>query len=276
LSTITRTPGHAPAATSNRTRMVTTAFLNLLWRDLWVTLREWPAFLAQTFMQPLFFLFIFGKVLPKIGAAQGGYSVLLLPGIIGLTTMLTAMQAVSLPLTLEFGFTKEIEDRLLSPLPVWMVAIQKMVFAAIRGLLAGAMIFPLGRLILGGAFTVSTGHLGLLALVALLGALGGAALGLTLGTFVQPSQIGLMFSLILTPLLFTGCVYYPWAGLRSLRWFQIVTCFSPLTYASEGFRASLVPQSPHMATAYILLGQIAFLILFTLLGVRGFLRKAID
>ena len=267
--------GHAPATTPNRTRMVTTAFLNLLWRDLWVTLREWPAFLAQTFMQPLFFLFIFGKVLPKIGAAQGGYSILLLPGIIGLTTMLTAMQAVSLPLTLEFGFTKEIEDRLLSPLPVWMVAIQKMVFAAIRGLLAGAMIFPLGRLILGSGFTVSTGHLGLLAVVSLLGTLGGAALGLTLGTFVQPSQIGLMFSLILTPLLFTGCVYYPWSGLHSLRWFQIVTCFSPLTYASEGFRSSLVPQSPHMATGYILLGQVAFLILFTILGVRGFLRKAL-
>ena len=164
--------------------------------------------------------------------------------------MLTAMQAVSLPLTLEFGFTKEIEDRLLSPLPVWMVAIQKIVFAAIRGLVAGAMIFPLGRLILGSAFTVSTGHLGLLALVALLGALGGAALGLTLGTFVQPSQIGLMFSLILTPLLFTGCVYYPWAGLKTLRWFQVVTCFSPLTYASEGFRAALVPQSPHMAVGF--------------------------
>ena len=119
-----------------------TAFVNLLWRDLWVTLREWPAFLAQTFMQPLFFLFIFGKVLPKIGAAQGGYSTLLLPGIIGLTTMLTAMQAVSLPLTLEFGFTKEIEDRLLSPLPVWMVAIQKIVFAAIRGLTGGGDDLP--------------------------------------------------------------------------------------------------------------------------------------
>jgi len=275
-NTVTLAPGHTPAATPNRTRMVATAFLNLLWRDIWVTLREWPAFLAQTFMQPLFFLFIFGKVLPKIGAAQGGYSVLLLPGIIGLTTMLTAMQAVSLPLTLEFGFTKEIEDRLLSPLPVWMVAMQKMVFAAVRGLVAGVMIFPLGRLILGGAFTVSTGHLGLLALVALLGALGGAAVGLTLGTFVQPSQIGLMFSLILTPLLFTGCVYYPWSGLGTLRWFQVVTCFSPLTYASEGFRAALVPQTPHMGVGYMLLGQVFFLVLFTILGVRGFLRKAID
>ncbi len=275
MSTITLAPGHALRATPNRTRMIATAFIFMLWRDLWVTLREWPAFLAQTFMQPLFFLFIFGKVLPKIGAAQGSYGVLLLPGIIGLTTLLTAMQAVSLPLTLEFGFTKEIEDRLLSPLPVWMVAIQKIVFAAIRGLIAGATIFPLGRIILGSGFKVSTAHLGLLVVVSILGALGGAALGLTLGTFVQPSQIGLMFSLILTPLLFTGCVYYPWAGLKSLRWFQVVTCFSPLTYASEGFRAALVPQSPHMAVGFLLLGQVFFLALFTALGVRGFLRKAI-
>jgi ABC-2 type transport system permease protein len=275
LSAFAQATGARPVATTNRIQMVSTAFLTILWRDLWVTLRDWASFLAQTFIQPLFFLFIFGKVLPKIGAAQGSYGVLLLPGIVGLTTMLTAMQAVSLPLTLDFGFTKEIEDRLLAPLPVWLVGVEKLVFAAIRGLVAGAMIFPLGRLILGSAFTVSISNPWLLAVVGVLGALGGAALGLTLGTYVQPNQIGLMFSLILTPLLFTGCVYYPWAGLKSLRWFQAITCLSPLTYASEGFRAALVPQSPHMATVIILLGQVGFLALFTALGIRGFLRKAL-
>lgn len=277
MSAITLTPGsRASTPTDNRAKMVTTAFGYLLWRDLWVTLREWPSFLAQTFMQPVFFLFIFGKILPKIGAAQGNYGGLLLPGIIGLTTLLTAMQAVALPLTLEFGFTKEIEDRLLSPLPVWLIGVQKMLFAAIRGLIAGALIFPLGKLILGSAFTVSTAHLPLLILVGLLGSFGGGALGLTLGTSVQPNQIGLMFSLILTPLLFTGCVYYPWAGLASLRWFQVVTCFSPLTYASEGFRAALTPQVPHMATPYVIGGQVLWLLLFGYFGVRGFIRKAID
>ena len=108
------------------------------------------------------------------------------------------------------------------------------------------------------------------------GAFVGAALGLAMGTFVQPAQIGLMFSLVLTPLLFTGCVYYPWALLSRLRWFQVVTCFSPLTYTTEGFRAALVPQLPHMAIHFIILGQVIFLSLFGYLGVRGFLRKAID
>jgi len=260
----------------SRTEMVWTAFVHLLWRDLWVTVRDWKAFLAQTLLQPVFFLFIFGSVLPRLGQTTGTYSVLLLPGIIALTTLLTGMQSVALPLTIEFGYTKEIEDRLLSPLPVWMVGIQKMVFAAMRGLLTGALIIPLGRLILGSGFAISTEHPILLVLVAILAAFEGAAVGLTMGTIIQPNQIGLMFSLILTPILFTGCVYYPWALLDRLRWFQVVTLFSPLTYASEGFRASLVPQSPHMPALAIIAGQIAFLILFGFLGIRGFLKRAID
>jgi ABC-2 type transport system permease protein len=260
----------------SKAEMIWTAFIYLLWRDLWVTLRDWKAFLAQTLLQPVFFLFVFGSVLPRLGQTTGAYSVLLLPGIIALTTLLTAMQSVALPLTIEFGYTKEIEDRLLSPLPVWMVALQKMVFAALRGLLTGALIVPLGRIILGSGFAISTDHLLLLPVIAVLAALAGAAVGLTMGTIIQPNQIGLMFSLILTPILFTGCVYYPWALLDRLRWFQIVTLFSPLTYASEGFRAALVPQAPHMPVPAIIAGQVVFLIFFSYLGIRGFLKRAID
>lgn len=230
----------------------------------------------MTLLQPIFFLFVFGRILPMLGQADAAYGTLFLPGIIGMTVLLTAMQAVALPLTIEFGYTKEIEDRLLSPLPVWMVGLQKLVFASIRGIISGVMIIPLGRIILGSGFSINLDHIPLLMMVAILGSFVGAALGLTMGTFVQPAQIGLMFSLVLTPLLFTGCVYYPWAMLDKLRWFQVVTCFSPLTYISEGFRAALVPQSPHMAIPVIILGQFAFFIFFGYLGVRGFLRKAID
>jgi ABC-2 type transport system permease protein len=256
--------------------MVATAFIHLLWRDLWVTLRTWQTFLAMTLLQPIFFLFIFGRLLPMLGQVDAGYGVLFLPGIISLTTMLTAMQAVSMPLVIEFGYTKEIEDRLLSPLPVWMVAIQKMVFAAIRGLIAGILIVPLGRLILGGGFAISLHYWWLLAIVGVLGSLGGAALGLTFGTNVEPTQIGLMFSVVLTPMMFTGCIQFPWAMLDRVRWFQFITCINPITYSSEGFRASLVPDMPHMPVWLILIGQLTFLVLFSYLGIRGFLRKAID
>ncbi len=256
--------------------MTAMAFAQLLWRDLWVTLRNWQTFLAMTLIQPVFFLFVFGRLLPMLGQANAGYGVLFLPGIISLTTVLTAMQAVSMPLVIEFGYTKEIEDRLLSPLPVWLVAVQKLVFAAIRGLVAGAMIVPLGRLILGGGFAISLEYWWLLAIVAVLGALVGAALGLVMGTSVQPAQIGLMFSVVLTPMLFTGCIYFPWAMLNRVRWFQVITCINPITYASEGFRASLVPNLPHMPVWFIVAGQLVFLVIFSYVGIRGFLRKALD
>ena len=256
--------------------MIATAFIHLLWRDLWVTLRTWPTFLAMTLLQPIFLLFTFGRLLPMLGQANTGYGVIFLPGIISFTTVLTAMQAVSMPLVIEFGYTKEIEDRLLSPLPVWMVAVQKMVFAAIRGLVAAAIIVPLGRLILGSAFQISLEYWWLLMVVAVLGALSGAALGLVMGTVVQPAQIGLMFSVVLTPMFFTGCIYFPWAMLNNTRWFQVITCINPLTYSSEGFRAALVPAMPHMPVGLIILGQIVSLALFGYFGMRGFLRKAID
>src|SRR5262249_40214232 len=39
------------------------AFLAVLHRDLYVTWKELPAFLAQVILQPFFLLFVFGKVL---------------------------------------------------------------------------------------------------------------------------------------------------------------------------------------------------------------------
>src|SRR3954452_11282526 len=130
------------------------AFLAILHRDLVVTGREFVPFLLQALMQPLFFLFIFGKVLPGIGLAAGNFASLMLPGIVALTGMIAAMQGVTLPLVLDLGFAREIDDRLLSPLPVWWVALEKVLFGAMRGVVASSMIFPLGRLILGSGFAV--------------------------------------------------------------------------------------------------------------------------
>jgi len=81
----------------------TTAFLAILRRDLYVTWRELPAFLAQVILQPLFLLFVFGKVLGALGYTRPGYANLLFPGLLALTAVVTGMQAVALPLVIEFG-----------------------------------------------------------------------------------------------------------------------------------------------------------------------------
>jgi ABC-2 type transport system permease protein len=252
------------------------AFFALCERDLWVTVRHEPiAFLSQALLQPIFFLFVFGRVLPEIGAAGPQYGEQLLPGVMALTLVLTSLQNTALPLVIEFSFTKEIEDRLLAPLPTAWVGAQKMVIAALRGIVAAVLILPLGELILPGGVDIAHAQwLGLIA-IWLVGSIVGAAMGLVMGTAVPPNRISVAFAIVLTPLIFTGATFYPWQGLSSLRWFQVVTLFNPLTYVSEGTRAALTAL-PHLGAGWIALGLFVSLIVFGGLGLRGFVRRAVD
>jgi len=226
-----------------RLSLAFTAFTAILHRDMVVTGRELIQFLLQAMMQPLFFLFIFGKVLPGIGLAKDGFAGLLLPGIVSLSGMLAAIQGVTLPLVLDLGFAREIDDRLLAPLPIWMVAAEKVLFGTFRGAFAAACIFPMAVLILGDAYAVRADRIGVLILMILLTGATGAAIGMLIGTIVRAEFISLMFALIFTPLIFTGCTYYPWAALSRIQWFQYLTLLNPLTYCSEGLRYAMVPEN---------------------------------
>jgi ABC-2 type transport system permease protein len=250
-------------------------FLALLWRDLFVTGREIWVFLVQVAIQPLFMLFVFARILSDLSFVRGDFSQVLLPGIVALTAFLTALQTVALPLVIEFGWTKEIEDRLLAPIPTPLVAVEKIVIAALRALVAALLMIPAGILILDQIPWRASG-LPLLVLVVVLGGWAGGAIGLILGTSVPPTRINIMFALILTPLLFTGATQYPWPLLDRLRWFQVVTALNPLTYCSEGVRAAMSPNVPHIApwiSVAILAGAGVVL---TAVGMRGFQRRAID
>ena len=266
--------------TQSRFSIAFTAFWSIFLRDMLVTGRELISFLIQVVLQPLFYLFIFGKVLPAMGTINSAFAALLLPGVVALTAFLTAFQGVTLPLVIDLGYSREIEDRLLAPLPVSIVAIEKIVVGVIRGVLAGALIFPLAWWILGDAYLVRTDLIGLLIALMVLVACTGATFGLFFGTIVQPDQISLLFSLVLTPLIFTGCIYYPW-GTLTLKWFQIAALFNPLTYAAEGLRYAMVPTfNGHvlqtMDLKWILIALSAATILFFVLGLHTFYRRVIS
>jgi ABC-2 type transport system permease protein len=263
------TPVRRPAGGPGR------AFVAVLWRDLYVTGRELPVFLAQVVLQPLFLLFVFGKVLTDLGFTQPGYTQVLFPGIVAMTAVLTGLQSTAFPLVIDFSFTKEIEDRLLAPLPVGMVAVEKVVFASLRALLAALVMLPIGTWVLGSIPWRASG-LPLFVTILVLGCLVGSCLGLILGTAVPANRINVIFALVLTPLLFTGASQYPWASLDQLRWFQVVTACNPLTYVSEGMRAALVPQVPHIRPWISVLVLVATIVVSLTVGIRLFLRRAVD
>ena len=247
----------------------------ILRRDLFVTGREFPIFLAQVILQPLFLLFVFGKVLTELGYAQADYQQVLFPGLVALAAVLTGLQSTALPLVIEFSYSNEIEDRLLAPLPVGAVAVEKVVFAAMRGFVAGAVMFPIGIWILGSVpWRASTGVAVVVMMV--LGSLLGAAMGLILGTYVPPNRINVTFALVLTPLIFTGSSQYPWPSLGHIRWFQVVSALNPMTYVSEGLRGLMAPQVPHISTGICFVVAVGYLLVLMVVGMYGFNRRALS
>jgi ABC-2 type transport system permease protein len=268
----------SPAATNaSKDRDVSTGsvFGALLRRDLRVARRELPYFLVRTLMQPVLFIIVFGFLLPKMGFVRGGYTTALLPGIIAVSLALSAVQAVALPMVQDFGWTREIEDRLLAPVPTELIASEKIVAGALQGIISALVVLPIARVIMGPIQGLSIEHIVPFIGITALSAMTFSSLGLLMGTAIAPQQIGFMFSIIIAPMLMFGCAYYPWRGLDRVPVMKYAVLVNPLVYVAEGMRGAITPEVPHMpivasASALVLLAGG-----FWFWGRRTFLRKAL-
>ena len=250
-------------------------FLALLARDAHVARRNLVPLLFQTFLQPLLFVFVFGRVMVGNGYLPPAYKSLLLPGIMAISMSFTGIWTVAMPLIAEFQFTREIEDRLLAPIDISWVAVEKVLAGLIQAIVAGLVVIPLAWIILRPGLELHLNHPLLFVGITLLVAGFSACGGLALGCSVDQQHIGLMFSMVLTPMIFFGCTYYPWSALSKFPILQKVVLINPLAYASEGLRAALVPQFPHLSTPLIVAALMVFDVLLLVVGLRQFQKKAI-
>ncbi|MGZ5306237.1 MAG: ABC transporter permease [Actinomycetota bacterium] len=254
------------------------AFGTMLLRDVAVLRKTFIQFALRTIMQPLLFVFVFTYVFPKIGQGVGGaggeqtFSSLLVPGVIAIACIFQGIQAVALPLVQEFGYSREIEDRVMAPLPVWAVAVEKLLAGALQGLVAAVIVFPLALFVPATPVHLTVQPLELLTLLPL-ACVTGAALGLLIGTRVSPRQVPLIFGIVVIPITFLGATYYPWASLTPIPWLKALVLLNPLVYMSEAMRVSLTPQFPHMALWAIYGGLILFTAVLAWFGISGFVKR---
>jgi len=82
--------------------------------------------------------------------------------------------------------------------------------------------------------------------------------------------------MVLTPMIFFGCAYYPWSALSNFPILQKIVLVNPLVYASEGLRGTLVPQFPHLPILVVFIGLVVFDSLLLTIGLRQFRRKAVS
>jgi len=266
----------APASHSS-SRLALAAFKGLLLRDLTVLRKSPGEFLARTIVQPLLLVLVLGYINPKIGlgpssgAGAVGLSTTLVAGMLAIVILFQGIQGVAIPLVREFGFTREIEDRVLAPIPVGLVALEKVVAGALQGLLAALVVFPIAIFVPAKAPDLAVDWPVLLTL-APLAALACSSLGLAFGTSFDPRSVMALFAVLLTPIMFLGCTLYPWSSLDSLRWVQLLTLANPLTYVSEGFRAAVTP-ADHLALPAVYAALAGYAALFLWIGLRNFRRR---
>ena len=256
------------------------AFGALLARDLHVLRLNLGEFLPRTLLQPLLLVFVFAYVFPKIGQGIGGsadasaeFSTLLVSGVVGLAVLFQGIQSVALPLVTEFGITREIEDRVLAPLPIEFVAIEKIVSGALQSLFSAIIVFPIALFVPATPVHLDVQWLLLLTITPLTCIMCGA-LGLMFGTVFNPRTIPMLFGVVVLPITFLGCIYYPWAALAPIKWLQIGVLANPLVYVTEGFRAALT-DSPTMSLWVIYPMLIALTALFTAIALRNVRRRVI-
>lgn len=283
-------PGEQPRLPVTRSAVSTswTAFKAQLLRDLVVLRKNLRVFIPRTILQPFLLVFVFLYVFPKIGtsvggsgAAASGFAAVLIAGTVGLSIMFQGIMAVALPMVQEFGYTREIEDRVLAPLPVWLVAVGKVVAGAVQGLFAAAIVFPIAAVVhvpqIQAHLTV---HWGILLTILPLACVMCAALGLTFGTRFDPRTVTIMFGVVILPMTFLGGTYYAWTTLAPVKvfgwsWLQTVVLLNPLIYVTEGFRAALT-RSAHMPLFVIYLVLVGLCALFLWLGIQGFRKRVLN
>jgi ABC-2 type transport system permease protein len=271
-----------PAAAASRT-----ALYALILRDLTVLRKHLIEFVLRVLVQPFLLVFVFLYVFPKIGQSVGGasggtsFATVLVPGVVGISIMFQGIQAVAMPLATEFGFTREIEDRVQAPCPVWLVAMSKVLSGAVQGLLAAVIVFPIAAVVHAkGVSAHFDAHWWILLTLLPLCCVTFTALGLLLGTAFEARNIGLMFGFVVLPITFLGGTYYQWTRLRPVKigafhWLQAVVLINPLIYVNEGLRAALTNVS-HMHLYVIYPVMIGFCVLFLTLGIRGFRRRVLS
>jgi ABC-2 type transport system permease protein len=253
--------------------------LALAERDLLVLRRNIPDALSRSLVQPLLFVFVFTYVYPKIGAslvssaAGAAMSTIILPGVVAFSALFCGLYAIGMPMAIDLGTTREIDDRALAPIPTLAIPIVRLISGASQAVLTSVLVFPLMFLVAVEPPALTGLEPGLLAAALLLCGLAASAIGLAVAGLVEASRLAQVMTIIHLPLTFLGAGYYPWAALDHVPWLQVLVLLNPMTYVAEALRAAITPTVPCMSPWISLpVGFLASAVL-AYVGARGVARQ---
>ena len=186
--------------------------------------------------QPVLFLIAFSYGFGPIykAAGQGNYIQFLVPGIIGMSVLVTAViSGIEVLWDKQFGFLKE---TLVSPVPRINIMIGRTLGGATAATIQGIIVFIISLFIGFKPYTLSLLPVALLFIILL--SIFFTAFGTAIASLMQDMQgFQLIINFLMMPIFFLSGALFPINNIPGD--IKIVTVFNPLSYGIDGIRDTL-------------------------------------
>lgn len=256
--------------------MISTVFWTMVKRDLVIQLRDKWEFVFRVAMLPFILILTYGYILPRIGLLPESFPTQMFSGMIGMSMLITGIHGTAVPFTMDFNNLREIEDRLLAPVPVHVIAVSKMAVGIIESFIGGMIVLPISLVLMGTSLNISITleKIAVLIPVLVLISIASASLGLLVGTVIKPMQIAAMFPGFLMPIVFLGAIFFSWSALSAVPVIQKIVLVNPLVYVNEALRAILTPEMEHMPLLFSILGILISICIMGYFASKRFVKMA--
>ncbi len=237
------------------------AILTVLW-EKWVEFKhEWFKITVSSLISPILYLISFGIGIGSAVTDGSSYLQFLIPGIIALTTMNSAFNAIGMPLNVQRLYEKSFDNIMISPTPLWQYVIGQMIGGSLRGMYAGCLILLLSFLF------AAPVHLNVLFfLIMVLNGMAFAALGVLAAVISKTHADISRFSVfVILPMTFLCDTVFPTEHLPAvLQWFMEAL---PLTQASALLRSIGCGEAAEWWRILILIGYTVVFLFIALITI---------
>jgi lipooligosaccharide transport system permease protein len=213
--------------------------------------QDWLGELITTMSVPLTFFLAFGLGLRSYITQVDGmpYVQFMTPGLVSLTILNEAYRTGAWGLWLDRWHQKMLDEYRIKPITTSDIIVGEILggftVALIKGALVGTILVTLG------SFSFNPAHLWPYLMVVFPGSIIFTCVGTMVGTlFRKPDQIAQIQTVVITPLLYLGGLFFPLSSLPV--WVQTISKWLPTTTLFEGGRDAFVNGQLHFADGVVL------------------------
>jgi ABC-type polysaccharide/polyol phosphate export permease len=216
-----------------------------------------------------------GYMMPLVGV-QRDFVLLTFTGTVGSAVSFRAFPNISMMVS-DLSGDRSIEQRLILPIPAWLMLTAKVCSLFLMGLAICAWVFPVGLLLLWNTFPFENFSIWRVALIMILACSFFSALTLFMASIINtPQQIGRVWGRALFPLWFFGGLQFTWQKLHDIfPAAAYIDLLNPYLLAIEGTRAAMVGQDGNLPYWYCAFGLFFLTLLALIVGVKR-LRNKLD